>query len=162
MTEKMLGRRDGAIGHMIFNQPEKRNAVCLAMWERATEILDEFEADPAIRVVVLSGAGGKAFVSGADISEFEDQRGTAEAQQHYNAQTGEGLRAHRAVPEADHRHDRRLLHRRRAESRLRLRYPHLLGQVAVRHAGGAAGARLSLRGDQAAERTSSASPMPGT
>ena len=88
MTDKMLARRDGAIGHMIFNQPEKRNAVSLAMWERATEILDEFENDPEIRVVVLSGAGGKAFVSGADISEFEDKRGTAEAQQHYNAQTG--------------------------------------------------------------------------
>ena len=89
MTDKMLARRDGAIGHMIFNQPEKRNAVSLAMWQRAVEILDEFAADPAIRVVVLSGAGGKAFVSGADISEFEDKRGTAEAQQHYNAQTGE-------------------------------------------------------------------------
>lgn len=88
MTDKMLSRRDGAIGHMIFNQPEKHNAVSLAMWEKATAILDEFEADPAIRVVVLSGAGGKSFVSGADISEFESQRGTAEAQQHYNAQTG--------------------------------------------------------------------------
>jgi enoyl-CoA hydratase/carnithine racemase len=87
VTDKMLARRDGAIGHMIFNQPEKRNAVSLAMWERATEILDEFESDPAIRVVVLSGAGGKAFVSGADISEFEDKRGTSQAQQHYNAQT---------------------------------------------------------------------------
>ncbi len=87
MTEKMLMRRDGAIGHMIFNQPEKRNAVSLEMWERAQEILDEFEADPEIRVVVLSGAGGKSFVSGADISEFESKRGTAEAQQHYNTQT---------------------------------------------------------------------------
>ena len=88
MTDKMLMRRDGAIGHMIFNQPEKRNAVSLAMWERASEILDEFEQDPEIRVIVLSGAGEKSFVSGADISEFESQRGTAEAQQHYNAQTG--------------------------------------------------------------------------
>ena len=86
-TDKMLSRRDGAIGHLVFNQPEKRNAVSLAMWERAREILDEFEADPSVRVVILSGAGGKAFVSGADISEFEDKRGTAEAQQHYNAQT---------------------------------------------------------------------------
>lgn len=87
VTDKMLERRDGAIGHLVFNQPEKRNAVSLSMWQRATEILDAFEKDPAIRVVVLSGAGGKAFVSGADISEFEEQRGTAEAQQHYNAQT---------------------------------------------------------------------------
>ena len=89
MTDKMLMRRDGAIGHMIFNQPEKRNAVSLEMWERAREILDEFENDPDVRVVVLSGAGGKSFVSGADISEFESQRGTADAQQYYNARTAE-------------------------------------------------------------------------
>lgn len=98
MTDKMLARRDGAIGHMIFNQPEKRNAVSLAMWERAVEILDDFRADPEIRVVVLSGAGGKAFVSGADISEFEDKRGTAEAQQHYNARTGEVYEKIEAFP----------------------------------------------------------------
>ena len=87
MTEKMISRRDGAIGHMIFNQPEKQNAVSLEMWEAAENILADFEADPLIRVVVLSGAGGKSFVSGADISEFEKQRGTAEAQQHYNSRT---------------------------------------------------------------------------
>ena len=98
MTEKMLMRRDGAVGHMIFNQPEKRNAVSLAMWERAVEILDEFQRDPEIRVVVLSGAGGKSFVSGADISEFESQRGTAEAQQHYNARTAEVYEGIEAFP----------------------------------------------------------------
>ena len=98
MTEKMLMRRDGAIGHMIFNQPEKRNAVSLSMWERAQEILDEFQADPDIRVVVLSGAGGKSFVSGADISEFESKRGTAEAQQHYNTQTGKVYERIEAFP----------------------------------------------------------------
>jgi enoyl-CoA hydratase/carnithine racemase len=87
MTEKMLSRRDGAIGHMIFNQPEKQNAVSLEMWEAAEGILHDFEADPEIRVLVLSGAGGKSFVAGADISEFEKQRGTADAQAHYNART---------------------------------------------------------------------------
>jgi len=98
MTDKMLMKRDGAIGHMIFNQPEKRNAVSLAMWERAREILDEFEADPEIRVVVLSGAGGKSFVSGADVSEFESRRGTAEAQRHYNAQTAKVYERIEAFP----------------------------------------------------------------
>lgn len=87
MTEKMLMRRDGAVGHMIFNQPEKRNAVSIEMWERASGILGEFEADDDIRVVVLSGAGGKAFVSGADISEFEKQRATSDGQAIYNAKT---------------------------------------------------------------------------
>ncbi len=87
MTDKMLSRRDGAVGHMIFNNPDKRNAVSLGMWEAAEKILAEFEADPEVRVLVLSGAGGKAFVSGADISEFEKERGTADAQAHYNART---------------------------------------------------------------------------
>ncbi len=87
MTEKMLSRRDGAIGHMIFNQPEKHNAVSLEMWEAAERILQEFEADPDIRVLVLSGAGGKSFVAGADISEFENSRDSVEAQAHYNART---------------------------------------------------------------------------
>jgi len=87
MTEKMLSRRDGAVGHMIFNQPEKHNAVSLEMWEAAERIMRDFEADPDIRVLVLSGAGGKSFVAGADISEFENSRDTAEAQAHYNART---------------------------------------------------------------------------
>ena len=98
MTEKMISRRDGAIGHMIFNQPEKRNAVSLEMWEAATAILDDFQNDPEIRVVVLSGAGGKSFVSGADISEFEKQRGTAEAQQYYNSRTAEVYERIEAFP----------------------------------------------------------------
>jgi enoyl-CoA hydratase/carnithine racemase len=87
MTGKMLARREGAVGHMIFNNPEKQNAVSLEMWEAAERILADFEADPAVRVLVLSGAGGRSFISGADISEFEKARGTAEAQAHYNART---------------------------------------------------------------------------
>ncbi len=84
-SEKMLGRAEGAIGHLIFNNPEKHNAVSLDMWDAADAILDGFEADRAVRVVVLSGAGGKSFVSGADISKFEKERGSMEAVQHYNA-----------------------------------------------------------------------------
>ena len=87
MTEKMLSRRDGAVGHMIFNQPEKHNAVSLEMWEAAERIMQDFEADRSIRVLVLSGAGGKSFVAGADISEFEKQRDSADAQARYNART---------------------------------------------------------------------------
>jgi enoyl-CoA hydratase/carnithine racemase len=79
MTEKMLSQKDGAIGRLIFNNPEKRNAVSLDMWEAAARILEDFRADPAVRVVVLKGAGGKAFVSGADISRFESERANEEA-----------------------------------------------------------------------------------
>ncbi len=82
--EKMIAQKAGAVGHMIFNNPEKHNAVSLEMWDAAEAILDDFEADREIRVIVLSGAGGKSFVSGADISKFEKERGSEEAVRHYN------------------------------------------------------------------------------
>jgi enoyl-CoA hydratase len=86
-TDKMLSRKEGGVGHVIFNNPERHNAVSLDMWEATQAILDDFAADPAIRVVVLTGAGGKAFVSGADISKFGDERATEEAVARYNATT---------------------------------------------------------------------------
>ena len=65
-TDKMLSRKDGGVGYLIFNNPERHNAVSLEMWDAASGIHGDFAADNAIRVVVLTGAGGKAFVSGAD------------------------------------------------------------------------------------------------
>ena len=78
-TDKMLSRKEGGVGYVIFNNPERHNAVSLDMWEAAKRMLDDFVADNDIRVVVLTGAGGKAFVSGADISKFESERATLEA-----------------------------------------------------------------------------------
>lgn len=86
-NDRMIARKDGAVGHMIFNNPEKHNAVSLEMWEASDDILNDFESDAAVRVVVLSGAGGKSFVSGADISKFETERGSQEAIRHYNQRT---------------------------------------------------------------------------
>jgi len=86
-TDKMLSRKEGGVGYVIFNNPERHNAVSLDMWEAAKRILDDFATDDAVRVVVLTGAGGKAFVSGADISKFENERATVEAQRAYNAKT---------------------------------------------------------------------------
>jgi enoyl-CoA hydratase/carnithine racemase len=86
MTDKMLARRDGHIGTLIFNNPARHNAVSFDMWEAAERILDDFEADPEVRVIVLTGAGVKAFVSGADISKFEDERAAEDAVRRYNAQ----------------------------------------------------------------------------
>jgi enoyl-CoA hydratase/carnithine racemase len=86
-TDKMRAVKEAGVGTMIFNNPEKLNAVSLEMWRAAELILDNFAADPAIRVVVLTGAGGKSFVSGADISKFGDERAKEEAVQRYNAQT---------------------------------------------------------------------------
>lgn len=85
MTDKMLSHKDGKVAIMTFNNPEKHNAVSFDMWEAAEKILDDFVADPAVRVIVLTGAGGKAFVSGADISKFESERAGEEAVKSYNA-----------------------------------------------------------------------------
>jgi enoyl-CoA hydratase/carnithine racemase len=84
-TEKMLSRREGRVGYLIFNNPERHNAVSLDMWAAATRILEDFSRDDEVRVVVVTGAGAKAFISGADISRFGDERSTEQAVAHYNA-----------------------------------------------------------------------------
>ena len=86
-TDKMLSRKEGGVGTVTFNNPERHNAVSLEMWEATKRILDGFAADSEIRVVVLTGAGGKAFVSGADISKFESERASPEAARAYNAKS---------------------------------------------------------------------------
>ena len=82
--DKILSSVDGAIGTLTFNQPERHNAISLDMWRAATAVLEQFEQDAAVRVIVLTGAGGKAFVSGADISKFESERATVDAVLEYN------------------------------------------------------------------------------
>jgi enoyl-CoA hydratase/carnithine racemase len=79
----MLSEKRGPIGLMTFNNPARFNAVSMEMWEGVVEILADFARDEAIRVVVVTGAGGKAFVSGADISEFEDARSSVDAVEKY-------------------------------------------------------------------------------
>ncbi len=83
-TDKMLAEKGDGIGRMIFNNPERHNAVSLDMWDAAEKILKDFVADDAVRVILLTGAGGKAFVSGADISKFEKERGSLDSVRHYN------------------------------------------------------------------------------
>lgn len=87
MTEKILTEQSGDIARIIFNQPEKRNAVSLEMWEAVEAAVARYAEDPAVRILVLSGAGGKAFVSGADVSKFESERASEAAVAHYNATT---------------------------------------------------------------------------
>ena len=83
-TDKMIAQKDGAIGWMTFNNPERRNAITYEMRLAILSILDDFETDPAIRVIVLKGAGDKAFVSGSDISQFDSLRATPEQQAEYD------------------------------------------------------------------------------
>lgn|SRR5690606_22691603 len=86
-TDRMIARKEGGIGWMIFNAPERRNAVSFAMWQAIPKILNAFAADDEVRVVVMRGEGGKAFVSGADISEFAEKRSTPEQVAVYNDAT---------------------------------------------------------------------------
>ncbi len=87
---KMLGSVQDAVGTIVFNQPEKRNAMSVEMWDGMTAMLDAWRDDPEVRVVVLTGAGDKAFVSGADISQFGQSRSNAEAQREYDKLTSSG------------------------------------------------------------------------
>ena len=82
---KMLSRKDGHVGYVIYNNVAKHNAVSLDMWEAAVGILDDFRNDKAIGVVVVTGAGGKAFVSGADISRFEKERSDEASTKRYSS-----------------------------------------------------------------------------
>ncbi len=83
-TDKMIARKEGGVGYLIFNNPERLNAVSLEMWQAVIGILDDFAKDRNIRVVVLAGAGEKAFVSGTDISKFENERSNENAIALYN------------------------------------------------------------------------------
>ena len=89
-TEKLLLQKDGPIGWITFNQPEKRNAVSQEMWQRMPEYVADLAGDPAIRVVILRGAGEAAFVAGADISQFKDRRRNAADEEEYRRISGAG------------------------------------------------------------------------
>jgi len=89
-TSKLLMEKDGPIGWIIFNQPEKRNAVSQEMWEQMPEHVNELASDDAIRVVVLRGAGDQAFVAGADISQFKDRRRNMSDEEEYRRISARG------------------------------------------------------------------------
>ena len=92
-TEKLLLQKDGPIGWITFNQPEKRNAVSQEMWQAMPEYVADLSADPAIRVVILRGSGETAFVAGADISQFKDRRRNAADEEEYRRISGAGSEA---------------------------------------------------------------------
>ncbi|MBC8460167.1 MAG: enoyl-CoA hydratase/isomerase family protein, partial [Deltaproteobacteria bacterium] len=83
LTDKMKAEKEGYIGWITFNNPARRNAVSLEMWEALGVILTNFQQDDDVRVVVMKGAGDKSFVAGADISEFEEKRNSASSKDEY-------------------------------------------------------------------------------
>jgi len=90
MTDKLLLEKDGPIGWIVFNQPEKRNAVSQEMWQLMPEYVNDLSKDDAIRVVILRGGGDKSFVSGADISQFKDKRKNMADEEEYRRISARG------------------------------------------------------------------------
>ena len=80
---ELIAERVGPVGWITFSNVARHNAVTLAMWQTLPVLLQAFAEDPEVRVVVLKGAGDKAFVAGADISEFERERADPEAVGHH-------------------------------------------------------------------------------
>src|ERR1700733_7055983 len=86
------------IGQITFNRPEKHNALSAEMWTRAEQILDVWKNNDDVRVVILTGAGDKAFISGADIGEFESRQGSAGVEDEYARLSGDGKAKLRDFP----------------------------------------------------------------
>lgn len=90
-TERVKVRLDGTTLHVVFDNLARHNALSVDMWGAVPSLLEQASADDRVRLVVFSGAGEKAFVSGADISQFEDQRAAKEAVKHYEALAEDAL-----------------------------------------------------------------------
>lgn len=80
---KILASVEQSVGLITFNQPEKHNAMSVGMWAGLEQALGEWEKDDSVRVVVMTGAGEKAFMSGADISEFAERRSNVDQHREY-------------------------------------------------------------------------------
>jgi enoyl-CoA hydratase/carnithine racemase len=79
LTSGLVGAEaKGPIGWVIWDNPSKLNALSPGMYEDALSVIEDYAADPAIKVVIMRGAGRKAFISGADIKSFEKTRANAE------------------------------------------------------------------------------------
>jgi hypothetical protein len=85
--------REASLAWLVFDHPERRNAVSLEMWQAIPDLAAALDADPSVRVIGLRGAGDVAFVSGADISEFASTRTGASAAQTYEDTTATAFAA---------------------------------------------------------------------
>ena len=87
-TQRMQAHIADGIGWMTFNNPARHNALSLEMWQGIGDILEHFAGNDEVRVIIMRGAGGKAFVSGADISEFDEKRANSEQRESYGQIAG--------------------------------------------------------------------------
>jgi enoyl-CoA hydratase/carnithine racemase len=98
MSDEILVERRDRIATVTFNRPQVRNAFNLAMWTALPGIVDDLARDPAVRGIVFRGAGEEAFASGADISEFKEQRKDRATAEAYNARTEAAYHAMESCP----------------------------------------------------------------
>ena len=87
VTDQLIVNKENGVGTIKFNNQARRNAMTLDMWVGLGVVVEDFNADPDVRVIVVSGEGGKAFCAGADISEFAEKRSSDDAVAIYNAAT---------------------------------------------------------------------------
>jgi enoyl-CoA hydratase/carnithine racemase len=92
-TEDLTVARDGAIATLTLNRPQTHNAINIGMYQALPGLVQELEEDRSVKVVVVRGAGEKSFASGADITEFERERGSAAAARNYNTKVAAAERA---------------------------------------------------------------------
>lgn len=97
--DSLLILREPPLGRLVVNRPAAHNALNAEVWRRLTEGTEELARDPAIRVILLSGAGEKAFISGADIAEFEAIRANAEMEAAYNELSTRAWASLRSTPQ---------------------------------------------------------------
>ena len=105
---KLLSGIIDRVGQLVINNPERHNAISMAMYQAGAAEVTRMAADPEARLLVIRGAGGKAFASGADISKFEKER---PAPRMSATARGQRLRFGVQFPEADHRDDPGIPHR---------------------------------------------------
>ena len=98
MSDEILVERDGGIATVVFNRPKVRNAVSLAMWGEIANVTESLAKDDSVRAVVYRGAGRDAFASGADISEFQENRKDTETALAYNKKTEAAYSSIRLCP----------------------------------------------------------------
>ena len=95
---ELLTGVESGVGYIRLNRPAKHNAISFEMWKGLGEAVDRYGADDAVRVILVTGEGGRAFSSGADISQFEKQRSTPNGVAVYNDTLGESCRKLTVVP----------------------------------------------------------------
>ena len=84
VTDQLIVEKKDGVGRITFDNQDRRNALTYEMWSGLPVVLADFAGDEAVRVIVLAGAGGKAFSAGADISQFEKNRSSDDAIAVYN------------------------------------------------------------------------------